>query len=117
MLPAFIPVLVDGLLDFTTDTRGDVGSWVRESSVEALEVILTYIHQQKQYNELLPSLFTSGVSKQIVALNLRLCVDRIDRVRARAGRFILQLLDENTSSTRLLPTIPDYIQLQLIFPK
>ncbi|GAA5930095.1 Cin1p [Sporobolomyces koalae] len=94
---AFI-ALLPALNDYTSDQRGDVGSWVRVATARAL-------------TSLLPSLFTaSSPFKQILTQELldrvvgtfaKLAVERIDSVREAAGLGLVDISKAIASQGRL----------------
>jgi len=79
--------LVDGLDDYTVDERGDVGSWVRISSIKALGSI-TQLVMRSPLNDWLPR----DLYLETWAGLLKQGAERLDNVRAEVGRQILQLL-------------------------
>lgn len=84
--------LISGLEDYTTDERGDVGSWIRIASIQGLTsvsvTLLTLAKSDATYIEYIPPKLyqkaISGVLKQGVG--------RLDNVRQQAGESILCLL-------------------------
>ncbi|KAF9779616.1 TBCD protein [Thelephora terrestris] len=84
--------LLEGLTDYTTDERGDVGSWIRISCVHALSkfVRILFIHSESLPNfvDYLPPekyhTAVGGILKQ--------GVERLDNVRQQAGVQFLELL-------------------------
>jgi hypothetical protein len=75
--------------DYSVDNRGDVGSWVREAGMKALErwAILLCNSDDKE-------LFTSTMCKQLLAAILKQAVEKIDKMRDVAGNIIQRLLLE-----------------------
>ncbi|BGP20093.1 hypothetical protein JCM10213v2_008228 [Rhodosporidiobolus nylandii] len=79
-LPSALSALQLVFSDYTTDQRGDVGSWVRMSTLRA-------------WSTLLPAL--SSASQQlvdaVVASMMKQAVERLDNVREVAGKALMQL--------------------------
>lgn len=67
-------VLSGCLDDYTADSRGDVGSWIRIAACESLSPLLK-----------------SGGDSAVIRKLLRLSVERMDRVRAAAGKALLSI--------------------------
>src|ERR1700753_3387804 len=84
--------LLEGLADYTTDERGDVGSWIRISCVLALsqlvQILFTHSESLPNFVEYLPpkkyQAAIGGILKQ--------SVERLDNVRQQAGIQFLKLL-------------------------
>ncbi|KNZ80978.1 Tubulin-specific chaperone D [Termitomyces sp. J132] len=84
--------LLDGLDDYSTDQRGDVGSWIRVACIQSLMTsIEVLIRNAKEivafHNYLPPSLLHSAVCGI-----LKQGVERLDNVRQEAGVCFLRLL-------------------------
>ena len=75
--------LIAALEDYSTDNRGDIGSWVREASMKSMHAVLTH------YRPLLPVLLPLAL--RALALFARQSVERIGRVRETAGVLLQQL--------------------------
>ncbi len=96
-----------GLEDYSTDQRGDVGSWIRIACIKGLadfsELLIgnassipqfaTYFPPQKYHDAI------GGILKQ--------GVERLDNVRQQAGQEFLRLLRQP------LPTVPDAAAWQI----
>ncbi|KAM3559842.1 hypothetical protein MY1884_003249 [Beauveria asiatica] len=76
---AFLPLLVDGLHDYTTNARGDVGSQVRVQALKAVQVLWAQIGEATGKEEWV----VQSVQKLLYAI-LRLSVERLDKVRPEA---------------------------------
>lgn len=72
--------------EYTQDTRGDIGAWVRESAMSALEkmIIMTAKWNSKLLNESLMASIVGGIAQQ--------AVERIDRTRCLAGKLFGSIL-------------------------
>lgn len=86
-------VLTAGLDDYSTDERGDVGSWVRIACIKGLTTFSATLIQNAisipDFAEYFPpTKFHSAISKI-----LRQGVERLDNVRQVAGESFLELLD------------------------
>jgi hypothetical protein len=70
----FLGLLEDGLNDFTTNARGDVGSHVRVEALKAVQAVWETSHDQlDDKTDTSTSVLFPGV--------LRLCAEKLDRVR------------------------------------
>ncbi|KAI8380956.1 tubulin folding cofactor D C terminal-domain-containing protein [Radiomyces spectabilis] len=74
------------LLDYSTDQRGDVGSWVRMASMDCLASLIPRLVQLQCAGAL--TCVSSAKKAEIMAGLLKQGVERIDRVRANAGTVI-----------------------------
>jgi len=85
--------LISGLEDYTTDERGDVGSWVRIASIQGLTsvsvTLLTLAKSENTYIEYIPA----NLYQKAVGGILKQGVGRLDNVRQHAGESILCLLE------------------------
>ena len=85
-------VLLDGLKDYTTDERGDVGSWIRCSCVLGLskfiQILFTHSKSLQNFVEYLPP------EKYHAAIGgiLKQGVERLDNVRQQTGIQFMKLL-------------------------
>ncbi|KZT73795.1 ARM repeat-containing protein [Daedalea quercina L-15889] len=87
-----IDAMQDGLTDYTSDERGDVGSWVRIACVKGLtsfaEILFPAASSLQNYAEYFPSAkyhaAVGGILKQ--------GVERLDNVRQLAGECFMRLL-------------------------
>ncbi|GJN94382.1 hypothetical protein Rhopal_007462-T1 [Rhodotorula paludigena] len=86
LLSSALSVLTLGFSDYTTDQRGDVGSWVRSATVVA-------------WATLLPTLLPPGageLAKQklvdgVVASMIKQAIEKLDGVREAAGNALMKL--------------------------
>lgn len=84
--------LLEGLKDYTTDERGDVGSWIRCSCVLGLskfvQILFTHSNSLRNFVEYLPP------EKYHVAIGgiLKQGVERLDNVRQQTGIQFTKLL-------------------------
>ncbi|RMX50561.1 hypothetical protein pdam_00008754 [Pocillopora damicornis] len=94
--------------DYTIDSRGDVGAWVREASMSGLETLTRYVAEND------PSLFTPEICERVMCCLAQQSSEKIDRTRAHAGEIFLRLLYMDSPT---LPHIPHHKELLDIFPK
>ncbi|KAI9499220.1 tubulin folding cofactor D C terminal-domain-containing protein [Zychaea mexicana] len=100
------------LADYSTDQRGDVGSWVRSASMECLQCLLPLIARIDATSP--PEtcfLTTTGITRVIAAL-LKQSVERIDRVRDCAGTVLCDLLYTKSTKNPVLLDIPNREMLE-----
>ncbi|KAM6469790.1 tubulin-specific chaperone D isoform 2-T3 [Liasis olivaceus] len=101
-------ILLDGLNDYTTDSRGDVGAWVREAAMTSLMEITLLLARTE------PALIDANVSKRIMCSVAQQSAEKIDRFRAHAGSVFLMLLYFDNPP---VPHIPHREDLERIFPR
>ncbi|XP_063148743.1 tubulin-specific chaperone D [Candoia aspera] len=101
-------ILLDGLNDYTTDSRGDVGAWVREAAMTSLMEITLLLTRTE------PTLIDANISKQIMCSVAQQSAEKIDRFRAHAGSVFLTLLYYDNPP---VPHIPHREDLERIFPR
>ncbi len=90
--------LTDGLHDYTTDERGDVGSWIRISCIQAIGISTSRLFVEPHLSRLedwlprpLYCVAVAGILKQ--------GAERLDNVRQEAGIQILGMLQRADSET------------------
>ncbi len=74
-----------GLKDYSTDQRGDVGSWVRLSSIAGLRKILLLSREEGGVGAWLPE----AVFQEAIGAMWKQAAERIDHVRHTAGTSVL----------------------------
>ncbi|XP_044531122.1 tubulin-specific chaperone D [Gracilinanus agilis] len=99
---------LDCMNDYTTDSRGDVGAWVREASMTGL-MELTLLLTRSQ-----PELIEADVCKQIMCCLAQQSSEKIDRFRAHAGSIFLNLLYFDSPP---VPHLPYREELEKIFAR
>lgn len=95
------------LKEYTIDSRGDIGAWVREAAMTGLHMLTNLVSQAKLFsvlNENLMANIIGGIAQQ--------AVERIDGIRAQAGIVFSALIHNDP----LLPNIPYHAELKTIFP-
>ncbi|KAJ8318891.1 hypothetical protein KUTeg_003982 [Tegillarca granosa] len=106
-----IPELYDcffvAMKDYTLDSRGDVGAWVREASMSGLLEVTSLIVNSD------PSLITSDICEKLFCCLVQQACEKIDRTRSVAGSTFIQLLYHKPE----IPHIPHRTDLEKIFPQ
>ncbi|XP_076298707.1 tubulin folding cofactor D [Lasioglossum baleicum] len=95
------------LKEYTIDSRGDIGAWVREAAMMGLHMLTNLVFQANLVsvlNEELMAKVIGGVAQQ--------AVERIDGIRAQAGSVFSALIHNDPP----LPNIPYHTELKNIFP-
>ncbi|KAJ3268808.1 hypothetical protein HDV01_002186 [Terramyces sp. JEL0728] len=78
---------VVGMEDYTIDSRGDVGSWIRDGSMKGIEIVFSFAKH--------PSFEVSEEERlQMTQLLVLSCLEKIDRIRETAGNVLINLLDD-----------------------
>ena len=77
-------LLTNCLDDYTVDSRGDVGSWIRMAACESLVPAFKHVSQQDV--------------KVTIGKLLRLSVEKMDRVRTVAGNTLCLLVPQWTDA-------------------
>jgi hypothetical protein len=77
------------LKDYSTDQRGDVGSWVRIATMDFVNYLLPLLAKLDRDGH--PYLGTKETVK-LVSLILKQSVERIDKVRSNAGQVLCNLV-------------------------
>ena len=77
-------ILTNCLDDYTVDSRGDVGSWIRMAACESLLPIFKHASQQDV--------------RVTIGKLLRLSVEKMDKVRTVAGRTLCDLIPQWTDA-------------------
>lgn len=107
----FVPDLYDcyllALKEYTIDSRGDIGAWVREAAMIGLHVLTNLVSQAK-----LSSILNENLMASIIGGIAQQAVERIDGIRAQAGTVFSALIHSDPS----LPNIPYHDELKAIFP-
>lgn len=122
--------LFKALDDYSTDNRGDVGSWVREAAMDGLERC-TYIlcmrdstNQEKgshlqlkkndsSNNDQISSYFDASLANNLVGGFVKQAVEKMDKIRESAARILQRLLYNKTT---FVPHIPHREILEHIVP-
>ncbi|EHB09375.1 Tubulin-specific chaperone D [Heterocephalus glaber] len=94
--------------DYTTDSRGDMGAWVREAAMSSL-MDLTLLLAQTQ-----PALIEAHVCERIMCCLAQQASEKIDRFRAHAAHVLLTLLHFGSSP---VPHVPHRRELEALLPR
>ncbi|KAM9750004.1 tubulin-specific chaperone D isoform 2-T2 [Dama dama] len=100
--------LLDCLKDYTTDSRGDVGAWVREAAMTSL-MDLTLLLGRNQ-----PELIEAPLCQRLMCCLAQQASEKIDRFRAHAARVFLALLHADSPA---VPHVPARPELERLFPR
>ncbi|KAI9308157.1 tubulin folding cofactor D C terminal-domain-containing protein [Cunninghamella echinulata] len=109
-----INTLESALMDYSTDQRGDVGSWVRSASMECMRFIIPRLANLLEKDEE-NILFTDQTNARIIASLIKQSVERIDRVRELAGSVLIDLIYSSSINIPQLPYLKRYITSDLPF--
>ncbi|XP_013417607.2 tubulin-specific chaperone D-like [Lingula anatina] len=99
-------ILFVAMGDYTLDSRGDVGAWVREAAMCALCELITLTVKVN------PTLITAEITKHLFCCLVQQASEKIDRTRALAGETFMKLLYHSPE----IPNIPHKEELLQIFP-
>ena len=92
--------------DYTLDSRGDVGAWVREAAMSGLSR-LTYLVIEEN-----PTLITPDICRKIMCCLVQQASEKIDRTRAHAGELLLGMIHHVPE----IPFIPHKSEVMKILP-
>ncbi|KAI1884351.1 hypothetical protein AGOR_G00225520 [Albula goreensis] len=106
-VPQVYRTLLDCLSDYTTDSRGDVGAWVREAAMTSLMEVTLLVASSD------PELLCPDLCQSMMCFLAQQAAEKIDRYRAHAGTIFLRLLH---SQQPTVPHIPHREELLSIFP-
>ncbi|XP_062507532.1 tubulin-specific chaperone D-like [Corticium candelabrum] len=98
--------MLSALENYTMDSRGDVGAWVREASMSGIATLIELTVQS------VPDWFTADLCRQIVCCFVQQINEKIDRTRAHAGSIFLKLLH---STSPVVPHVPHRKELEMLF--
>lgn len=82
--PIFVAMFAS-LEDYTTDNRGDIGSWVREAAIATME---TLVLSARSAGLLQPNRLAEAISKLVKQL-----AEKMDRIREAAGMTLQRLIE------------------------
>ncbi|EUB61797.1 Tubulin-specific chaperone D [Echinococcus granulosus] len=105
-LRSLYPVFLGSLADYTTDSRGDIGSIVREAGMQALLDFSSNLVKSDRSD-----VIESDTMEQVVVQVAQQAVEKIDRTRATAGQVFVGLLHHKPE----IPHIPHADALRIIF--
>ncbi|XP_048512674.1 tubulin-specific chaperone D [Athalia rosae] len=93
--------------EYTIDSRGDIGAWVREAAMTGLQLLTNLVSHAK-----LTSILNEKVMARVIGGVAQQAVERIDRIRAQSGAVFSGLIHSDTE----LPNIPYHNKLRELFP-
>lgn len=82
------------LTDYSTDQRGDVGSWVRIATMDFVNYLLPHLSKLDTEMNTQPYLEMAHTVK-LISFILKQGVERIDKVRSIAGKVLCKLILES----------------------
>ncbi|KAF4517236.1 hypothetical protein B566_EDAN005290 [Ephemera danica] len=97
---------LEGLLDYTRDSRGDVGAWVREAAMAGLQTLVQLVLEVK------PCKLSEDFMGDVMGRVAQNAIERIDRTRKQAGKVFSTLLHSSPENE----FIPHRAELLKIFP-
>lgn len=120
--------LFKALDDYSTDNRGDVGSWVREAAMDGLERCtyilckrdsieqgkrsVTELNKKDCSDGLTNTYFDSILANKIVGSIIKQAVEKMDKLRDSAARILHRILHNET----FVPHIPEREALLRMVP-
>ncbi|XP_053517293.1 tubulin-specific chaperone D isoform X4 [Artibeus jamaicensis] len=99
------------LSDYTTDSRGDVGAWVREAAMTSL-MDLTLLLGRDQ-----PELIEAPICQQVMCCLAQQASEKIDHFRAHAARVFMTLLHAAGPAGPTVLHVPHRGELEKLFPR
>lgn len=102
--------LLGGLDDYTTDARGDVGSWVRMACLSGLGELVEMFDRFEIASMALPQ----HLYDEVIAGVMKQMVERIDGIRAEAGKQLLAIIYRRRSDGN--PTVQRPDLFARVFP-
>uniref|UniRef100_A0A8I5MYQ6 Tubulin-specific chaperone D n=1 Tax=Papio anubis TaxID=9555 RepID=A0A8I5MYQ6_PAPAN len=94
--------------DYTTDSRGDVGGWVRKAAMTGLMDVTLLLAQSQ------PELIEAHICERIMCCVAQQASEKIDRFRAHAISVFLTLLHFDSPP---IPHVPHRGELEKLFPR
>lgn len=91
--------LVDAMDDYTTDQRGDVGSWVRVASLQGSRRLIDAFQKQAVPRDSLDTWLPEEAYHDVLAAMAKQMTERIDNVRAEAASHFLHLCTGSTHNS------------------
>ncbi|GAB1297210.1 Tubulin-specific chaperone D [Apodemus speciosus] len=100
--------LLGCMSDYTTDSRGDVGAWVREAAMTSLMDLMLLLARTE------PVLIEAHTCERVMCCVAQQASEKIDRFRAHAARVFLNLLHCDSPP---IPHVPHRKELESLFPR
>lgn len=106
--------LFKALDDYSTDNRGDVGSWVRESAMYGLERCTYILCKRDSINkDQISSYFDASLANNLVGSIVKQAVEKMDKLRESAAKILQRII---YNKTNFVPHIPCREILEHIIP-
>uniref|UniRef100_A0A3B3Z090 Tubulin-specific chaperone D n=1 Tax=Poecilia mexicana TaxID=48701 RepID=A0A3B3Z090_9TELE len=99
--------LLCSINDYTTDSRGDIGAWVRKAAMTSLQEITLMVSSSA------PEILSPNLVKSMMCCLAQQAAQQNDHYRAHAGNIFLHLLHHTEP---VVPHIPHKEELLSIFP-
>ncbi|KAL4240380.1 hypothetical protein ACF0H5_001170 [Mactra antiquata] len=106
-IPQIYEAFLTAMKDYSLDSRGDVGAWVREATMSGLEEITSVVVQKS------PDLFQPSLCEHVMKCLIQQSCEKIDRTRSYAGTIFINLLYHSPD----IPYIPHLEKLHTLFPE
>ncbi|KAG1226647.1 hypothetical protein G6F35_002844 [Rhizopus arrhizus] len=87
--------LTQCLNDYSVDQRGDVGSWVRIATMKLLDFLLPCVSRLDSLEDSSTKYLSEKTTAVFISALLKQSVERIDKVRACAGKVLCNLIFGN----------------------
>ncbi|RUP45119.1 armadillo-type protein [Jimgerdemannia flammicorona] len=87
-----LSALLAGLEDYSTDQRGDVGSWIREASMRALGLLVPLVARLDLLGAAEDAYLSQATCLDVISGLLKQSVERIDRTRVCAGAVLYDVV-------------------------
>uniref|UniRef100_A0A8C5WFX2 Tubulin-specific chaperone D n=1 Tax=Leptobrachium leishanense TaxID=445787 RepID=A0A8C5WFX2_9ANUR len=107
-VPQIYNTLLGCMFDYTTDSRGDVGVWVREAAMESLMDVTLLLAQSE------PGLIEEDFCRRMMCTLAQQSAEKIDRFRSHAASVFLNLIYFDDPP---IPHIPHREDLERLFPR
>lgn len=106
--------LFKALDDYSTDNRGDVGSWVREAAMYGLERCTYILCKRDSINkeegpydssntDQISSYFDASLANDLVGSIFKQAVEKMDKLRESAARILQRIIYNKTNFVPLIP--------------
>ncbi|XP_024902820.1 tubulin-specific chaperone D isoform X2 [Pteropus alecto] len=110
-VPQIYCTLLGCLGDYTTDSRGDVGAWVREAAMTTLMDVTLLLGREQ------PELIEAPICEWVMCCLAQQASEKIDRYRAHATHVFLTLLHAAGPAGPIVPHVPHRGDLEKLFPR
>ncbi|XP_039715198.1 tubulin-specific chaperone D isoform X2 [Pteropus medius] len=110
-VPQIYCTLLGCLGDYTTDSRGDVGAWVREAAMTTLMDVTLLLGREQ------PELIEAPICEWVMCCLAQQASEKIDRYRAHATHVFLTLLHAAGPTGPIVPHVPHRGDLEKLFPR